>query len=203
MQRFAQVFVFSITYLEIQCTLMLTEPHGALLDRCLRGDRQAQYQVYHLYAKAMYNVSYRILQNTQEAEDILQEAFLDAFLKLSTFRRESSFGAWLKQIVIRKAINQLRTRREILFSLDSLSVTEVETCEDTREWDATDSVEPILRALALLPEGYRTVLSLYLFEGYDHEEISQILGISVVTSRTQYVRAKKRLLEMIQNRTVS
>ncbi|MFN4086954.1 MAG: RNA polymerase sigma factor [Spirosomataceae bacterium] len=182
---------------------MLTEPHGALLDRCLRGDRRAQYQVYNLYAKAMYNVSYRILQQTQEAEDVLQEAFLDAFLKLSTFRRESSFGAWLKQIVVRKAINQLRTRREVLFSIDSPAAQEVDLGEDTEFWESTDSLEPILQALSRLPEGYRTVLSLYLFEGYDHEEISQILGISEVTSRTQYVRAKKRLMEMIQNRTVS
>lgn len=180
---------------------MYSEPHGALIDRCLRGERQAQFQVYHLYAKAMYNVAYRIVQQAQEAEDILQEAFLDAFLKLGTFRRESSFGTWLKQIVVRKAINQLRSRRELLFSLDQTPLAEEDPPDDA--WDSGDSIEPIVNALAYLPEGYRTVLTLYLFEGYDHEEISQILGISEVTSRTQYARAKKRLIDIIHNRTVS
>ncbi|MFN3784051.1 MAG: RNA polymerase sigma factor [Spirosomataceae bacterium] len=173
-------------------------PHVELIEQCARGDRRAQYRVYQLYAKSMLHVCMRILQNVQEAEDVLQEAFFDAFTKMETFRFESSFGAWLKQIVVRKAINQLRQRKIDFLSIDA--------CQDSFSEDTDDpdlpehtTVEKITAAIAQLPEGYRTVLSLYLFEGYDHEEIGHILSVNEVTSRTQYSRAKKRLLSLLSH----
>jgi RNA polymerase sigma factor (sigma-70 family) len=156
----------------------------------------------------MYNVCLRIVNHDAEAEDVLQEAFIDAFSHISSFRGQSTFGAWLKQIVVNRAINHLRGRRLALVSLDSIPFGDEEgdTAErpdyaDTEPYDEEGvqfEVERVRRALSQLPEGYRVVLSLYLFEGYDHEEIGTILNISETTSRTQYLRGKKRLLDLLK-----
>ena len=151
----------------------------------------------------MYNVCLRIVNHEAEAEDVLQEAFIDAFSHIGTFRGTSTFGAWLKQIVVNRAINHLRGRRLELISLES---NQFGDDGDTTDWADDEpydedgvllEVERVRRAMQQLPEGYRVVLSLYLFEGYDHEEISNILNISETTSRTQYLRGKKRLLELL------
>lgn len=166
----------------------------------------------------MYNVCLRIVNHEAEAEDVLQEAFIDAFTHISTFRGQSTFGAWLKQIVVNRAINHLRGRRLELVSLESNQFGEDDgdtgtapadrperadrpDCADVEPYDEHGiqlEVERIRQAMQQLPEGYRVVLSLYLFEGYDHEEISKVLNISEVTSRTQYLRGKKRLLELLK-----
>ncbi len=168
------------------------------------GERSAQYQLYRLYSKAMFNVCLRMLDREEEAEDVLQDAFLDAFTHLHQFRQQSTFGAWLKQIVVNKAISQLRSRRVKWVELESLQNVENEyEIEDDchHETDSAElTVDRIKQALQLLPGGYRVVLSLYLFEGYDHEEISGLLGISESTSRTQYMRAKQKLVEVIKNK---
>lgn len=165
------------------------DKHVALVNSCREGDRAAQYEIYKLYSKAMYNVSMRILNFEEEAEDVLQEAFLDAFARIKDFRQETTFGLWLKQIVINKSINYLRKRKVEFVSTDEIDVADVERCDD----DAEYKVEQVRKAIAELPDGYRIVLSLYLLEGYDHEEISHILKISENTSRTQFMRAKNKL----------
>ncbi|SFP43921.1 RNA polymerase sigma-70 factor, ECF subfamily [Pseudarcicella hirudinis] len=146
----------------------------------------------------MFNVCMRILNHVGEAEDVLQEAFLDAFLKISDFRQTSTFGAWLKQIVVNRAINQLRQRKvELVDVADSGDFQD----EDYVDEDDIDmNVAAVRTAIQQLPDGFRTVLSLYLLEGYDHEEIADILEIAESTSRTQYIRAKKRLLEILKKR---
>lgn len=167
------------------------------------GERSAQYQLYRLYSKAMFNVCMRVLNRAEEAEDVLQDAFLDAFTHLHQFRQQSTFGAWLKQIVVNKAISQLRSQRVKWVELESLQNVENEYDIEDNCYDANEAelnVERIRQALHLLPGGYRVVLSLYLFEGYDHEEISGLLGISESTSRTQYMRAKQKLMELIKNK---
>lgn len=139
-----------------------------------------------------------MLNNKEEAEDVLQESFTDAFLKLHTFRHESSFGAWLKQIVVNKCINTLRKRKPDIFLSDSVPFND-ET--DTTEFEDDElqlKVEKIRRAIQLLPEGYRVIFSLYLLEGYDHEEIAEILNISESTSKTQYMRAKNKIREILK-----
>jgi RNA polymerase sigma-70 factor (ECF subfamily) len=143
----------------------------------------------------------RILNHVGEAEDVLQESFIDAFAKIKDFRQESTFGVWLKQIVVNKAINQIRSRKVQFvdiedFNSDEHDIADVQASTYNEE-EIKFEVERIKRAMEQLPEGFRVVLSLYLFEGYDHEEIGKILGINETTSRTQYMRAKKRLLEII------
>lgn len=169
----------------------------ALVDRCRNGDSKAQYELYHLYAKAMYNVSMRIVNHEGEAEDILQETFLDAFNNIGKFRGESTIGAWLKRITVNKSVNTLRKKRLVLFGeipgADKVADEEAMWDDGAHAWE----VQRINKAIGQLPDGYRLVLSLYLIEGYDHGEIAQILNITETTSKTQYNRAKNKVREML------
>lgn len=170
------------------------DKHVTLVDECRQGSRKAQFEIYKLYAKAMYNVALRIVNYEEEAEDVLQEAFLDAFTRMDSFRAETTFGLWLKQIVINKSINCLRKRKVEFVNIEVVDVAEeISADEEEVRW----RVEELKVAIAELPDKYRVVLSLYLFEGYDHEEIAHILKISESTSRTQYMRAKIKLNDLL------
>ncbi len=169
--------------------------HKDLIDDSIRGDNRARYQLYQLYSKAMFNVCYRMMNNREDAEDMLQEAFILAFQKLETFRNESSFGTWLKTITVHTCINALNKRKLDLKYFDELHRFEMH--EEEPE-EALYTTENILEAMNQLPEGGRIVFSLYLLEGYDHGEISQILNITESTSKTQYMRAKRRVYEIMK-----
>ena len=171
--------------------------HRKLIDACKRGDRKAQFELYRLYSSAMYNTTLRIVRDPDDAEDVMQEAFLKAFSRISTYRGEVSFGAWLKRIVVNKSLDFLRLRRERV-SLDEVSEVEEIPEDDPGVIEHAYSADEIRKAIYALPEGYRLVLSLILLEGYDHEEVSEILRISNATSRTQYHRAKKKLAELLK-----
>jgi RNA polymerase sigma factor (sigma-70 family) len=183
-------------------TQFYTDKHVELVERCKLGERKAQYELYKNYSKAMFNICMRILNHNGEAEDALQEAFVDAFTNLHQFRQQSTFGAWLKQIVVNKAINHVRSRKMQWVEMDEC-LEKIDDCDCSDSyygWDDYEinlEVERIRQTILKLPDGYRVVLSLYLFEGYDHEEIGEVLGISESTSRTQYMRAKRRLTEML------
>ena len=144
----------------------------------------------------MYNVAVRIVNHYGEAEDVLQDAFLDAFQKIHDFRQTSTFGAWLKQIVVNRALNQLRNRKVQLVDIEG--ITDIEQEESYDEEDINYDIQRVHHAIQQLPDGFRTVLCLYLLEGYDHEEIAEVMGIAESTSRTQYIRAKRRLLEILK-----
>jgi RNA polymerase sigma-70 factor (ECF subfamily) len=176
--------------------------HQDLIDRCIKGDKLAQSEVYRLYYKAMYNTCYRMLDDKVEAEDVMQESFLAAFLKISTYRGEMSFGSWLKKIVIHKTIDVLRARKVQFEELNDRMGLPDETDEEVleRQNDEYYRVEKIREAVRKLPEGFRIVLSLALFEGYDHEEIALILKINKSTSRSQLTRAKKKLIEYLKEK---
>jgi len=171
--------------------------HLELIEACKRGDQKAQFEIYRLYNSAMYNTTLRIVGDPDDAEDVMQEAFLKAFLKLKTYRGEVSFGAWLKRIVVNKALDFLRLKRDQI-SLDEVGEMEEEAEGGKHTLDMAYEAETIKKAICALPEGYRIVLSLILLEGYDHEEVSGILNISNATSRTQYHRAKKKLIELMK-----
>ena len=172
--------------------------HQEIIDQCLQGNGKAQFQLYRLYHKTMYSVSLRILNNEAEAEDVMQEAFLSAFRKLDTYRGEVSFGAWLKKIVINRSLDYLK-KKKIRFEEMDEKTNEISDL-DTKYKEV--NVELIKKAIRELPDGYRVVLSLYLIEGYSHEEISQILGISNSASRTQYLRAKNKLRERLKDKEI-
>ena len=128
-----------------------------------------------------------------EAEDVMQEAFLNAFSKIDTYQGVVSFGAWLKKIVINKSLDFLK-KRKVKFE----ELNEKIPDEEPEKIEISEiQMEKLKNAIQNLPDGYRVVLSLYLLEGYDHEEIAQILGITNISSRTQYSRAKLKLREML------
>ena len=171
--------------------------HQEIIDRCREGDQKAQFQLYKLYYKSMYSVSLRIVNNEMDAEDVMQEAFLKAFQKLDTFIGKVSFGAWLKKIVINKALDFIKLKRHTI-SVDEIG-EDILPVEEQDEPVLKCDPEIVKKAIFSLPEGYRIVLSLFLLEGYDHDEISNILNISNATSRTQYHRAKKKLLDILKD----
>jgi len=171
--------------------------HDGLIQACLQGDRQAYYELYRLYSKSMYNVGYRIVKDEGEAEDVLQEAFISAFTNLESYRKDSTFGAWLKRIVVNKAINALKRKRMERFPEDGQPEVPDEVEEPFLDFPFT--VERVKNAIGQLPDGYRTVLSLYLLEGYDHREIADILSISESTSKSQFNRSKKKLKEILED----
>ena len=174
-----------------------TPRHLDLVEACKKGDQKAQFELYRLYNAAMYNTTLRIVGDSDDAEDVMQEAFLKAFTKLDSYRGEVSFGAWLKRIMINKALDFLRLKKEQLSLEDAGEVREI-VDEPDNTADVEYKAEAIKNAIYDLPEGYRIVLSLILLEGYDHEEVSGILNISNATSRTQYHRAKKKLIELLK-----
>ncbi|HEY3389703.1 MAG TPA: sigma-70 family RNA polymerase sigma factor [Prolixibacteraceae bacterium] len=167
--------------------------HQDLLDRCMVGDKSAQFEIYRLYYKSMYNSSLRIVGVPEEAEDIMQEAFLTAFHKLKTYSCEVSFGAWLKKIVINRSLDELRKKKVLFEELHA----ELPIANEPEPEEESITVEEVKSAINSLSDGYRTILSLILLEGYDHEEVSEILGIKNVTSRTQFSRARQRLREIL------
>ena len=151
----------------------------------------------------MLNIAFRVVGNAGDAEDVLQEAFLDAFNKVKDFRQETTFGLWLKQIVVNRSINLLRKRKLDLVDLEGEQIENIADEEVEDEEETQYQAARVKDAMKELPEGYRLVISLYLLEGYDHEEIGQILSISENTSRTQFLRAKRKLLEILQRKGIT
>ena len=172
--------------------------HRDVIESCKQGDVRAQYQLYSLYSKAMYNICYRMTNMQEEAEDMLQESFSYAFNKLGSFRYESSFGAWLKRIVVNTCINHLKKRRVDLVYTEQQN----EPLPEDEHVDYAEirfKVDRVMKAMEQLPEGYRVVFSLYLLEGYDHKEIAEILGVTESTSKSQFLRAKQKIKDMLSH----
>jgi RNA polymerase sigma factor (sigma-70 family) len=173
--------------------------HDELIENCKQGKTAAQLEIYKLYYKAMFNSALRIVNNRFDAEDIMQEAFLKAFQKIESYRAEVSFGAWLKRIVINQSLDFLRKKRIEYISIEeSMEFDIADLSEEYTEFDNNQALEQVINQIQLLPEKYKIVLSLYLLEGYDHDEISEILNITSSTSRSQLLRAKRKLLENIK-----
>ena len=165
------------------------------LVRCREGDKKAFREFYDLYAKAMLNISLRILGSVEEAEDVLQDAFVIAFQNAGKIRSDLEFGGYLKKIVINRSIDLVRKKKIGFESLDEAHGVEEET-EEPMEYD----IDIVRQCIAGLPAGFRVVLTLYLFENYSHKEIGAMLNISEGTSKSQYNRARKRLAELYKQK---
>lgn len=175
-----------------------TDIHKDLIEKSKKGVSSAQYKLYSLYAKAMFNTCYRMMNNKETAEDMLQESFTEAFMKLGSFRYESTFGAWLKRITVNKCINEIKKKKAELTYFEDLSPFSEQAEEEIVLPDI--SVQAIKNVLPQLPPGNRMIFSLYLLEGYDHREIAGILNISESNSKSQYMRAKRRISELLKSR---
>jgi len=173
-----------------------TDIHKEIIELSKAGNGKAQTKLYSLYSNAMYSICMRMLIITEEAEDALQEAFTEVFDKLESFRYDSSFGAWIKRIVINTCINKLKAQKALLSYTDEIG-TEYEEEEEPDIEDLELKVKNVHNAIQKLPDGYRIVFCLYLLEGYDHTEISEILKISESTSKTQYMKARKKIKEIL------
>jgi len=177
--------------------LAITDLHQPLVERAKKNDRGAQFELYNLYSKAMLNVSNRIVNNIEEAEDVLQESFISAFKNINNYRGDSTFGSWLKRIVVNNSINVLR-KNKFEFS-DIEEFDDSEYGEDKTDYSGL-TVKQINSAIEMLPQGFGMVLSLHLIEGYDHREIGEIMVISESTSKSQYNRAKKKLRGILKEK---
>lgn len=171
--------------------------HLDLVEQCKANNRLAQLQLYKQYCEGMFCVAMRFLKNSDDAEDVLQESFVKAFQKIEQYKGEVSFGAWLKRIVVNRCIDFLKAKKQKMVVLEE-SYMQVATDDD---WEVADevTVQMVNAAIAKLPETYKYVVQLFLVEGYDHSEISEILGISETACRTRLLRGKGLLKEMLKD----
>ncbi|MDJ0645694.1 MAG: sigma-70 family RNA polymerase sigma factor [Flavobacteriaceae bacterium] len=168
-----------------------------LIDECKKNNKKAQLQLYDMYCKAMYNTAFNFVKDEAVAEDMTQEAFIKAFQGITTFSGEVSFGAWLKRIVINGCLDWLKKRKLTIVSMNHQKIQVAN--EDNWEVDDNTTIANIKNAISQLPEKYKVVVKLFLLEGYDHQEISQILNISEVSSRSQLHRGKNKLKELLKH----
>ena len=170
-----------------------------LVARCRKGEQRAQMEIYDRYYKAMYNTAYRITRHSAEAEDIMQESFLKAFARIDSFNEDATFGAWLKRIVINQSITALnRSKKLAEVSYNDELKNEEDSVGLVIDANTNDKMKLVLNALKNLKENYRICLTLHLIEGYDHEEISEIMKISYGNCRTMISRAKESLRKKLQ-----
>ncbi|KJD35694.1 RNA polymerase sigma-70 factor [Tamlana sedimentorum] len=169
-----------------------------IIEQCKQNNRKAQMQLYNQYCDGMYIVAKRFLKDAADAEDVVQEAFIKAFTKLHQYKAEVTFGAWLKRIVVNKSIDFLKSKKQQLVELDEVHLKVIDTPKDDK-WLVDDAItlNDVKDAINMLPNKYQYVVMLYLIEGYDHQEISEILSISEVASRTQLSRGKAKLQELL------
>ncbi len=172
--------------------------HRELIEQCRRSDENAQFRVYELYFKAIYNTSLRLVGEAAIAEEIMQDSFLSAFNKIEQYEGKVAFGAWLKKIAVNKSLDYLKKQRVNFTSFDDKIVPEL--ADENIDFEDNEAIiDQIREKIEQLPEGFRIVLSLYLLEGYSHEEIAELLNIKASSSRSQLARAKKKLKQELLN----
>lgn len=172
-----------------------------IIEKCKQNNRLAQMQLYNQYCNGMYIVANRFVKDAAEAEDVVQEAFIKAFQKLHQYKGEVTFGAWLKRIVVNKSIDYLKSKKQQVVALEEVHLKVVDATNDDK-WLVDEKITclEVKNAINTLPEKYKYVVMLFLMEGYDHQEISEILNITQVASRTQLSRGKQKLQELLKHR---
>jgi RNA polymerase sigma-70 factor (ECF subfamily) len=170
--------------------------NNQIVEDCKLNKSKAQMQLYDMYCDAMFITAKRYVKDNFIAEDIMQEAFIKVFKNIKSFKGEVSIGAWIKKIVINQCIDYLKKKKIELVSIDEEKLT----IADENDWNVNEEVtiNSITSAINNLPEKYKVVLNLYLIEGYDHQEIAQVLNITEVTSRTQLMRGKNKLKSQLK-----
>ncbi|MEP2024418.1 MAG: RNA polymerase sigma factor [Reichenbachiella sp.] len=189
----------SIKYSEAEVKNIQYDIHTKLIVQCKAGDRVAQNELYKLYAGAMYNICRRMMNDEDEARDLLQDAFVEAFMKIHNLKELSTFSAWIKRITVNKCINAIKKKRIFAISIDENVDPSIE--DETIDHEIIGhEAQAIMKALEQISDGCRTVFNLYLFEGYDHKEISQILAISESASKSQYSKAKQKIRDLLKTK---
>ena len=196
-QSFFNLFAIPSSLNQTNNKLNKTIYQDILVQKCKKGDSKAQYSLYQQYVKQMYNVAYRITGNSFEAEDALQEAFIKAFQKISSFKGNSTFGAWLKRIVVNQCISEQRKNKYQFHSIEEMEGQNV-LVEDEVVIEENYPMEKVQKAIETLPEGARVVFTLKAIEEYKFSEISDMLNLSVSNCKVQYHRSKKLLNEKLR-----
>jgi len=168
-----------------------------LIKAVKNNDQKAQVKLYERYVHAMYNTACRIVGNPDDAEDVTQEAFIKAFVKLEHFKGTATFGAWLKRIVINESLNWLRKNKNIQY--DELSNFSIEPETEIELPDENIKISCMLKAINQLKDSYKIAVNLHYIEGYDYEEMMQILNLSYPNVRTLVSRAKKKLKKILES----
>ena len=170
-----------------------------LLKGLIKEKPKAQAELYTLYSRTLFGVSLKYSRNYEEAEDNLQDAFLTIFKKIQQYKGKGSFEGWLKRIVINKSIDMLKAKK---LELVAINEQVLGTVDEHNDWSVDDGItlDQIKEAIEELPERYRYAVMLFLVEGYDHQEISEILEITEVASRTLVHRGKKKLQEKLKTK---
>lgn len=169
--------------------------HAHLIEQCRKNDKKAQMELYDAYSKAMFNTAFNFVKDDQQAMDLMQEGFIKAFRKLDTYNGDASFGSWLKRIVVNQCLDWMKKKRIETEEIDQHSYHLTE--DKQLEIDDSIEIKKIYQCIEDLPTKCKNVVKLYLLEGYDHEEVAQILNISEVSSRSQLSRGKQRLRELL------
>lgn len=172
--------------------------HQNIINQCKQNNSKAQMQLYQLYCKAMFSVALRMVNDTFLAEEVMQKAFIKAFKKIDSYKNEVAFGAWLKRIIINQSMDELKKKNVQIIPIfkDLMAISE----EDDWKIENEITIDDVKKEMQQLKEKYRIILTLYLIEGYDHQEIAEILNITENTSRTQLLRGKNALKKALKNR---
>ncbi len=166
-----------------------------IIEGCLAGDRKAQKMLYQMFSGKMYSVCLRYASDEDEANDMLQDGFIRVFQNLSAFRYQGSFEGWVRRIMINTALEKLRKNRNLRF-LDEEEEGQIEQSEETVL--ERISADELISMIQQLTPRYRMVFNLYALEGYSHKEISEMLGISEGTSKSNLARARLILQERVK-----
>ena len=182
---------------QLESIIMFDEQ--TILKGCREGKRNAQKQLYEKFVSSMFTVCLRYARSRDEAEDLLQEGFLRIFQNINSFRQQGSFEGWMKRIMVNHALNQHKKSRKSPFfeDVDEVSESELLTFQDDQEVNSPVPPEKLLELIQSLPEGYRMVFNLYVFEDYSHKEIASSLNITENTSKTQLMKARRHLKKKI------
>jgi RNA polymerase sigma factor (sigma-70 family) len=195
LKRFDQ-FGYLITEPKEQ-TRHLGQEEADLITRCRKGDIKSYELLYNRYSHAMYHTCLRIVMNTADAEDILQEAFMEAFAKLDKLKNPEAFGGWVKRIMINKSINFVRRHRKSWLETEDAELIDIPDEPAFDESEFRGKVDAIMEAMGLLPEKYRMVINLHIFEQMNFEEIASVMDLPSSTVRVQYLRGKQKILDRL------
>lgn len=167
-----------------------------LIKLCLEGKQQAFKEIYDQLSPKMYTVALRYMNDENDAQDVLQEAFIRIYQKLNSFQFAGSFEGWCRRVVVNTAIEHLRrsksTITDSLEDVASQSVSEISI--------ARLHLKDVLAAIRQMPDGYRTVFNMFVIEGYSHQEIAEHLGVSLSTSKSQLFKARNYLQQLLENK---
>jgi len=175
----------------------LGQEEAELIARCRKGDIKSYELLYNRYSRAMYHTCLRIVMNAADAEDILQEAFMEAFISLDKLKNTAAFGGWVKRIMINKSVNFVRRHRKSWLEMEDIELVDIPEEPAYDESEFQEKVNAIIEAMDTLPEKYRMVINLHVFEQMNFEEIASVMDIPSSTVRVQYLRGKQKILDRL------